>query len=247
MDRLVYTAMSGAKSMLDRQAMVANNLANVSTPGFRADIAVYRAIPVQGQGMDTRTSVLESTPGTDFSTGPLVDTGRALDIAITGRGWIAVEAADGSEAYTRAGSFQVSAEGALVTRGGQNVLGDGGPIAIPPNTSVSIGRDGTVSAVPTQPPLAGITVLGRIKLVDPEDSALEKGVDGLFRMKDRSTADLDEKVSVTSGAVESSNVNPASAMVDMIALARQFEMQMKLIQNGEDNDKQATQLLNAGG
>lgn len=247
MDRLVYTAMSGAKSMLDRQAMVANNLANVSTPGFRADVSVYRAIPVDGQGMATRASVLESTPGTDFSTGPLMETGRALDIAITGRGWIAVEGADGSEAYTRAGGFEISPEGALVTRDGRNVLGEGGPIAIPPNTSVSIGRDGTVSGVPTQPPLTGITVLGRIKLVDPDESALQKGPDGLFRLKDGSTADVDEKVSVTSGALESSNVNAASAMVDMISLARQFEMQMKLIQQSQDNDKQATQLLNAAG
>ncbi len=245
MDRLVYTAMSGAKSMLDRQAMVANNLANVSTPGFRADVSVYRAIPVEGQGLPTRASVLESTPGTDFTTGPSMETGRALDIAITGRGWLAVETADGSVAYTRAGGFEIGPEGALVTRSGQNVLGDGGPIAIPPNTTISIGRDGTVSGVPTQPPFTSITVLGRIKLVDPEESAMQKGADGLFRLKDGSTADADDKVSVTAGALESSNVNPASAMVDMIGLARGFEMQMKLIQQSQDNDKQATQLLGA--
>ena len=246
MDRLVYTAMSGAKSMLDRQSMVANNLANVSTAGYRADVSLYRAIPVEGQGMATRTSVLESTPGTDFSSGPLIDTGRALDIAITGKGWIAVEAADGSEAYTRAGSFDINAEGTLVTKGGQNVLGDGGPISIPPNTTVQIGKDGTVSGVPTAPPRTGVTVLGRIKLVDPDEASLTKGVDGLFRLRDGGNADVGETVRVTAGAVEGSNVNPASAMVDMIDLARQFEMQMKLIQHGEDNDKQATQLLSAG-
>ncbi len=246
MDRLVYTAMSGAKSMLDRQSMVANNLANASTPGFRADVALYRAIPVEGPGMASRTSVLQSTPGTDFTSGPLIETGRALDVAITGKGWIAVEAADGGEAYTRAGSFEINAEGTLVTQGGQNVLGDGGPISVPPNTTVAIGRDGTVSGVPTAPPRTAATVLGRIKLVDPDEASLTKGVDGLFRMKDGSTADLSETVRVTAGAVEGSNVNPASAMVDMIAIARQFEMQMKMIQNGEENDKAATQLLNAG-
>lgn len=246
MDRLVYTAMAGAKSMLDRQAVVANNLANIATPGFRADVAMYRAIPVEGQGMATRTSVLESTPGTDFTSGPLIATGRALDIAVTGRGWIAVEGADGSEAYTRAGSFEVNADGTLVTRGGQNVLGDGGPIAVPPNTVVAIGKDGTVSGVPSQPPRTGVTVLGRIKLVDPDESSLTKGVDGLFRLKDGGAADVGEAVTVTAGAIEGSNVNPSTALVDMIALARQFEMQMKLIQHGEDNDKQATQLLNAG-
>jgi flagellar basal-body rod protein FlgF len=245
MDHLLYTAMSGAKATLDRQATVANNIANLSTPGFRADLVMYRSIPVAGEGMATRTSVAESTPGTDFSGGPIIDTGRALDVAITGSGWISVEAADGSEAYTRSGSFDINADGTLVTKGGQNVLGDGGPINIPPNTSVSIGRDGTVSGVPTQPPRTGVTVLGRLKLVDPDESSLKKGADGLFRMKDGSTADLSETVQVTSGAVEGSNVNAASALVDMIGLARQFEMQMKLITSGEDNDKQATQLLTA--
>ena len=243
MDRLVYTAMSGAKSTLDRQGMVANNLANVSTTGFRADIGVYRAIPVDGQGLPTRASVIDSTPSSDLASGPLIETGRSLDVAITGRGWIAVEGADGSEAYTRAGSFDINAEGTLVTKNGQNVLGDGGPIAVPPNTSVSIGRDGTVSAVPTTPPLTAVTVLGRIKLVDAEDASMRKGVDGLFRVKNGGTADVDEKVALTSGALEGSNVNPAAAMTDMISLARQFEAQMKLIQNGEENDKQATRLL----
>ncbi len=245
MDRLIYTAMSGAKSMLDRQAVVANNLANVSTAGYRADVSLYRAIPVDGQGLPTRASVAQSTPGTDFSTGPIVETGRALDVAVTGSGWIAVQGADGSEAYTRAGSFDIGADGTLVTKGGQNVLGDGGPIAVPPNTTVSIGKDGTVSGVPTQPPRTGVSVLGRIKLVDPDESTLTKGADGLFRMKDGSTADQSETVSLTAGATEGSNVNPAAALVDMIALARQFDVQMKLMTTGEDNDKQATQLLSA--
>jgi flagellar basal-body rod protein FlgF len=247
MDHLLYTAMSGAKATLDRQATVANNIANISTPGFRADLVMYRSIPVEGEGMATRTSVAESTPGTDFTNGPIIDTGRAMDVAITGSGWLTVEAADGSEAYTRSGSFDINADGTLVTKGGQNVLGDGGPIAVPPNTSVSIGRDGTVSGVPTQPPRTGVTVLGRLKLVDPDESSLKKGPDGLFRMKDGSTADQSETVRVVSGAVEGSNVNAASALVDMIGLARQFEMQMKLITSGEDNDKQATQLLSANG
>ncbi len=244
MDRLVYTAMAGARSMLDRQATVANNLANASTVGFRADVSVYRSIPVQGAGLATRASVLESTPRTSFDNGPLIQTGRALDIAITGPGFIAVEAADGSEAYTRAGSFEVDPEGTLVTSTGQKVLGEGGPIAVPPDTAVSIGRDGTVSGVPTQPPLTGVNTLGRVKLVDPEETAIQKGSDGLFRMKDGGTAELDEKVAVTAGAVEGSNVNPAAAMIDMIAMARGFELQMKMISNGEENDKAATQLLN---
>ena len=245
MDRLIYTAMSGAKSALDRQAVVANNLANASTVGFRADISVYRSAPVDGAGLPTRASVIESAPATDFSSGALIDTGRALDVAITGGGFIAIEGNNGVEAYTRAGSFEIDADGTLVTKGGQKVLGDGGPIAIPPNTAVSIARDGTVSGVPTQPPISGVTVLGRIKLVNPDERSLAKGADGLFRLKDGSTADVDEKVALTSGAVEGGNVNPAGAMIDMIAMARAFEMQMKLISGGEDNDKNANRLLAA--
>lgn len=244
MDRLVYTAMSGAKSALDRQGMVSNNLANASTNGFRADVAVYRAIPVQGEGLATRASVLESTPATNFDTGPIIDTGRALDIAITGPGFMAVEGSDGSDAYTRAGSLEIDADGTLVTKSGRKVLGDGGPIAVPPNTTIAIGKDGTVTGIPTAPPLKGVTILGRIKLVNPEEGNVQKGADGLFRLKDGSTANLDEKVAIVAGAVEGSNVNPAGAMIDMISLARQFEMQMKMITNGEDNDKAATQLLN---
>lgn len=245
MDRLVYTAMSGAKSALERQAVVANNLANASTVGFRADISVYRAAQVGGAGMPTRASVLEASPTTDFSSGALIDTGRALDVAITGSGFIAIEGSDGVEAYTRAGSFEIDADGTLVTKGGQKVLGDGGPIAVPPNTAVSIARDGTVSGVPTQPPITGVTQLGRIKLVNPDETSITKGADGLFRLKDGSTADADDKVALTSGAVEGSNVNPAAAMIDMISIARQFEMQMKLITTDEDNDKSATRLLAA--
>jgi flagellar basal-body rod protein FlgF len=246
MDRLLYTAMSGAKSMLDRQATVANNIANLSTAGYRADVSVYRAIPVAGDGMQTRTSVAESTPGTDFSTGALIETGRSLDVAITGKGWIAVQAPDGTEAYTRAGSFDIGSDGTLVTKDGNQVMGDGGPIAIPPNTSIQIGKDGTVSGVPLQPPRTGVTVVGRIKLVDAEPTALKKGTDGLFHMKDGSTADQSDAVTLTSGSVEASNVNTAAALVDMISAARQFEMHMKMISSNEENDKQATQLLSAG-
>jgi flagellar basal-body rod protein FlgF len=246
MDRLLYTAMSGAKSMLDRQSTVANNIANLSTAGYRADVSVYRAIPVSGEGMQTRTAVAESTPGTDFANGGVIQTGNALDVAVVGKGWIAVQSPDGTEAYTRAGSFDIGTDGTLVTKSGNPVLGDGGPIAIPPNVSIQIGKDGTVSGVPLQPPRTGVTVIGRIKLVDAEPTALKKGVDGLFHMRDGSSADQSDAVQIVSGSVEGSNVNAASALVDMISLARQFEMHMKMISSNEENDKQATQLLSAG-
>jgi flagellar basal-body rod protein FlgF len=245
MDRLIYTAMTGASSILARQAIVANNLANVNTVGFRADTAVFRAVPVDGPGMATRTSVLDSTPAADFSQGPLMQTGRSLDVAVKGQGFIAVQAPDGSEAYTRAGNLEVAPDGTLMTGTGLAVVSDSGTIAIPPNSTLSIGVDGTVSAIPTQPPLSTVNVLGKIKLVNPETTALTKGADGLFRQKDGSDASTDPAVELASGALEGSNVSPADAMVSMIGLARQFEMHMRMIASAQQDAQQADQLLTA--
>jgi flagellar basal-body rod protein FlgF len=243
MDRLIYTALSAARSLVDRQAVVANNLANVNTDGFRADVSVLSAAPVTGTGLGTRVSVTEGTPGTDYTPGPSIPTGRALDVAIQGQGWLTVQAPDGSEAYTRAGSLAVSPDGTLVTQNGLPVLSDSGPIAIPPDSTISIGSDGTVSAIPTQPPFSDPTPLGQIKLVNPPDQDLVKGADGLFRQKDGSDAEVDPTVTVVSGVLEGSNVSPAEVMVSMISLARQFEMQMKMLQTAQDNSQQAAQLL----
>ena len=245
MDRLIYTAMSGAKSLLERQAVVANNLANLGTSGYRAETSAFRAIPESGPGLPTREFVVDSTTGVDFTPGAIQETGRALDVAVQGGGWIAVQASDGSEAYTRCGSFRVSAEGTLETNTGLPVLSDSGPIAVPPDTSISVGRDGTVSVIPTQPPFNNVSVIGRIKLINPPERDLAKGPDGLFRLKGGETADVDDKVALIGGALEGSNVNAAEAMVSMISLARQFEMQMKMLQNAETDAQHATQLLSA--
>jgi len=243
MDRLIYTALSAARSLVDRQAVVANNLANVNTDGFRADVSMLAAAPVSGAGLATRVAVTDGTPATDFTPGPSIQTGRALDVAIQGQGWLTVQAPDGSEAYTRAGSLAVSSDGTLVTQSGLPVLSDSGPIAIPPDSTISIGSDGTVSAIPTQPPFTNATPLGQLKLVNPGDQNLVKGPDGLFRQKDGSDAAADATVSVVSGVLEGSNVSPAEVMVSMISLARQFEMQMKMLQSAQDNSQHAAELL----
>ena len=243
MDRLIYLAMTGAKSTLGQQASVAHNLANVSTGGFRAEMSAFRAVPVVGEGGATRTFVVDSTTGSDFSPGAIQQTGRDLDIAVQGKGWIAVQAADGSEAYTRAGSLRLSPNNELVTASGYAVRGDGGPVAIPVDTRVTIGADGTVSTVPTDNRVSQNSTVGRIKLVNPPEADLERGGDGLFRLRSGAAATIDENVRIVSGAVESSNVNPVECMVSMITLSRQFDMQMKLLQNAESNAKQASQLL----
>jgi flagellar basal-body rod protein FlgF len=243
MDRLVYTAASGAKHILEQQATTAHNLANVTTTGFRAQIDSFRAVPVVSEGLPTRAFVVNSTVGADFSSGPIQMTGRDLDVAVRGKGWIAVQMADGTEAYTRAGGLQMNANGLLQTTGGQTVQGDGGPITVPPEVTVAIGNDGTISTIATTTKPGAPTVLGRLKLVNPPEQDLVRGDDGLFRMKDGSAAPADPLVTVAGGALEGSNVSPVDSMVSMIALARSFDTQMALIKNAENNAAKATQIL----
>jgi flagellar basal-body rod protein FlgF len=238
MDRLVYLAMSGAKATLQRQDTLANNLANASTNGFRAEMQAFRAVPVRGDGATTRAYVLESTIGYDTQSGPVQNTGRMLDVAMRGNAWLSVQGLDGTEAYTKAGALEVTPEGQLVTMAGLPVLGDGGPITIPPNANVEIAADGTIT---TQVGSARPQQAGRLKLVTPE-APLTRGTDGLFRPAE---GDLpaDPTARVQSGALEGSNVSPVETMVSMIAAARQFEQQMKMIQSAEQKEQSATKLL----
>lgn len=247
MDRLIYTAMTGASHTLQQQAAVSQNLANTNTPGFRAAINTFRAVPLAGEGLATRTFVVDSTAGADFSPGVMQPTGRNLDVAVNGPGWITLQTADGSEAYTRNGSLQTTANGVLQSRNGLNVMGDTGPITIPPDTLVTIDRDGTISTVPTTiNQLTSVIVVGRLKLANPPPEKMVRGDDGLFRSIDGKPADADVTVTVTTGHLESSNVNAVEAMVDMITLARQFDMQMKILTTADNNARQASQILSAG-
>ena len=240
MDRVIYLAMAGAKATLQRQDVLAHNLANASTNGFRAELTAFRAVPVRGDGASTRVYALETTPGYNPEPGPVSTTGRSLDVAVAGQGWLAVQALDGTEAYTRNGSMDVNNEGLLVTRNGLPVLGDGGPITVPANAQVTIGADGTLSATVGNGRPQGI---GRLKLVTPE-APLLRGDDGLFRGAD---GDLpaDAAARVQSGALEGSNVSPVESMVAMIAAARQFEQQMKMLQTSQEREQSATKLLSS--
>ena len=247
MDRLIYTAMTGASHVLQQQASVAQNLSNTNTPGYRASINTFRAVPLVGDGLPTRAFVVDSTAGADFTPGIMQSTGRSLDMAVQGQGWIAVQMEDGSEAYTRNGSFQVTPEGVLQTSSGLNVAGDAGPSTIPADTEVSVAADGTISTVPSGPKPSQVVTIGRIKLVNPPENQMVRGNDGLFRTKDGNAAEADANVMVAPGNLESSNVNPVEAMVNMISLARQFDMQMKMLQSADANAKQASTLLSVNG
>jgi flagellar basal-body rod protein FlgF len=247
MDRLIYTAMTGAKHILEKQATTSHNLANATTTGFRAQLDTFRAVPVQGAALPTRAFVVDSTVGSDFAAGAIQHTGRDLDVAVQGKGWIAVQLADGSEAYTRNGSLKLNENGLLQTQRGEQVMGDGGPIAIPPDVTIAVGKDGTVSSIATGFKPGASTVVGRIKLVNPPEEELVRGDDGLFRLKAGGEADADVNVTLIGGSLEGSNVNVVEAMVDMISLARQFEMQMNMLKNAESNDAKASQLLSLNG
>jgi len=244
MDKLIYTAMTGAKYLLARQDTAAQNLAHVSTTGYRAQVDALRSQAVGGS--DTRVFATDATVGSDFTPGPVQETGRDLDVALVGKGWIAVQALDGNEAYTRFGSLEVSAEGMLQTRTGLPVLdGGGGPIVVPPDVNLTIASDGTVSAIPVSGAKVA-TPLGKIKLASAPDGEMARGGDGLFRRSNGDTADADPNLRVQPQALEGSNVNPVEAMVTMIAVARQFEMQMKMMSSADENARQADKLLGSG-
>jgi flagellar basal-body rod protein FlgF len=239
MDRLIYLSMSGAKATLQRQDVLAHNLANASTNGFRAEMAAFRAVPVRGDGASTRAYALESTIGYDSAGGPVQSTGRDLDVALKGNAWLAVQGTDGTEAYTRAGALEVDAQGQLVSATGRLVLGDGGPITIPAGAQLDIAGDGTISATVGN---ARPQAVGRLKLVTPE-AALKRGDDGLFRPADGNPLDADPQARLQAGALEGSNVSPVETMVAMIAASRQFEQQMKSLQTAETRDQAASRLL----
>jgi flagellar basal-body rod protein FlgF len=246
MDRLIYVAMTGAKQLMQAQSLVANNLANVGTNGFRADLARFSAQPVAGPGYASRVNTVASGLGFDSSQGTLQETGNTLDVAIDGKGYIAVQASDGSEAYTRGGTLNVNALGLLETQRGEIVLGDNGPLAVPPYSEITVAHDGTIAIVPQGQGAETLAQVGRIKLVNPDPAMLEKRPDGLIRMAGGAAAEPDASVRLASGFIESSNVNVASALVDMIEYARQFEVAVRMMRVADDNEARAATIARLG-
>ena len=243
MDKLIYTAMSGAKHMFGRQASVAHNLANAVSTGFRAEEHRLRAVPVVSESMPTRAFAVDASIASDFTPGPITQTGRQLDVAVQGQGWLALALPDGSEAYTRNGSLDINVNGVLQTRNGIPVQGDGGPISIPPDNEITVGADGMISLKPSSGAQNTVTQVGTLKLVNPPEADLVRGADGLFRLRDNAAAPVDPNVSVAAGFLEGSNVNVVDQLVSMISLARQYETQLKLLSTAEQNDRAAAQLL----
>lgn len=243
MDHALYIGMSGALQTMRAQEAVANNLANASTTGFRAQFVDSYSKQVMGGGFSTRYNAQSADSGWDDTPGALQHTGRDLDIALRAGSWLAVQTADGGTAYTRAGDLQVDTLGQLRDSSGRAVLGDGGPITVPPYTSIQIAGDGTVSVVPQGSGPNAQTVVGRLQIVEGGQNELQRGVDGLMRPRNGVTLNPAAGTTVSSGVLESSNVNIADAMVNMIQLARQFEMQTKLMKTTEDNASSSSSLV----
>lgn len=250
MDHAIYTAMGGASQSLEMQAITANNMANASTPGFKAQLAALRAVPVNGPTVQTRTLVTASTPGADMTEGSMEFTGRSLDVGLPKDSWLAVQTANG-EAYTRNGNMELNADGQLTIQG-RVVMGDGGPIEVPPNAQVTISADGTISSLNAGDAPNTIAQLGRLKLVKATGQEVTRSDDGLFRLTAQAQQQRgnvlqnDPTVRIMPGVLEGSNVNSVGTMVDMIANARRFEMQMKVISSVDSNAQSANQILALG-
>ena len=243
MDRLLYVAMSGAKETLKAQTANNHNLANASTTGFRADLQAFQNRAVTGSGFASRVYATDSSRGWDSTSGAMQSTGGDLDVAIQGDGFIAVQGRDGREAYTRAGDLRVDPSGQLLTGTGLQVMGDGGPISVPPHNAINVGSDGTVSIIPLGQGPETRADVGRIKLVNPVTTDMVRGNDGLFRIRDGSDAEANANVHLASGVLEASNVNIADSMVKMIELSRRFDMQVKAMHSAEETGASSAQLL----
>ena len=245
MDKLLYIAMSGAKENLNSLAVRSNNLANANTLGFKADFEEARAMQAYGDGLPSRVFSMAERPGQNFQQGSLQTTGRDLDVAVQGDGWLTVQDANGKEAYTRNGSLQVSPLGVLQTSTGLNVLDSNGqPITLPmPLEKIQITEDGTINARLEGAEPAAVENLQQLKLVNPVNKDLTKGEDGLFRRIDGGTETASANVRLASGALENSNVNVVEELTNLIKLQRQFETQIKMMATAEKNDESQNQLM----
>jgi len=243
MDKLLYVAMSGAKETLASQAVNNDNLANANTSGFKASLAAFQTRSVNGAGFASRAYATASTVGWNSTVGEQLATGNPLDVAVQGAGFIAVQDQAGNEAYTRAGDLHVDPSGQLTTSGGRPVLSDSGPIALPPATSVTVGADGTVSVVPLGQSPNSVAAVGRIKLINPPTGTLTRGPDGLYRASDGTTPEADANVQLSSGVLEQSNVNITSCLVNMIELARRFDVQIKALHTADEDGQASAKLL----
>ena len=242
-DRMVFTAMAGARNAVDQLAVTTNNLANAGTPGFREQLAAFRAVPVRGDGAPTRVSSVDSTPGFSSVGGRVEQTGNPLDLALEGDGWFSVKRRDGSAGYTRAGRLALDATGVLRTAGGAALQGESGDVQLPPGSLPVVGGDGVVYAR-REGETTG-TRIAQLRIVRADPGALDRGFDGLYESRTQPALADPTAVRVRQGAAEASNVSVSDAMVQLIAQSRLFELSMQLVKNSDQNARSANQLISA--
>jgi flagellar basal-body rod protein FlgF len=247
MDHFLYIAMNGASNALHAQQTNANNLANVSTVGFKAEMDHFQSQPVYGPGYASRAYASDERSGVDFNQGAVMTTGRDLDVMINSEGYFAVQADDGSIAYSRRGDLHIDPSGLVLNGANQIMMGEGGPVTLPDFESLVIGRDGTISIRAAGQAANTLVAVDRLMLVNPAQENIERGEDGLFRTKDGVDAAPDANVSLTSGALEASNVNTIDAMVNMMEQARFYETQVKLMNVANENDASSARLMRLSG
>ncbi|MBL7481097.1 flagellar basal-body rod protein FlgF [Legionella bononiensis] len=247
MEPILYNAISGGRSDFKRQELIANNLANINTPGFKADLYQAQTMYMNdANGVNDKNGqsfIVQGPNGIDLSPGEIIPTGRDLDIAIDGEGWMAVKDSQGKEAYTRGGSLRLDVNRQLITASGKVVLGDGGPISIPPAKSIEIGNDGTITIIPLDGDIKSLAILDRIKLVTLDKTNIVKNDEGLLQLKQGGVAKADATVKLINGAIEGSNVKAIDQMVGMISAGREFDAQMKILSTVDDNGQKLAQLL----
>ena len=243
MDRLIYSSLAAMRGAMSRQTVIANNLANVNTAGFRGEYTSAQAEWLHGSGLAGRATVSDDVTGANMAPGAVTSTGRDLDVALNGNSMLTVQASDGSEAYTRRGDLQLSDSGLLTTADGLPVLGQSGPITLPPSDTVSIGKDGQIWVVPQGGDPKSPQAVDTLKLVSADGSSIKKGLDGLFRVEGGGTLPADPDASLTSKSLEGSNVNASSTLVDMIDASRSWEAQVKMLTTAQDMDKSSAALM----
>jgi flagellar basal-body rod protein FlgF len=243
MDRLIWTAVSGMNASMARQRVIASNMANAQTPGFRAEVMAHSPLTLDGKTIEVRAYNSAEVNGAQMDQGAMNHTGRALDVAIAGDGLIAVQATDGSEAYTRRGDLSLSPTGLLVNGDGVPLLGEGGPISIPPGSDVTINQDGAVLALNKADPAAPAVQLDRIKVVSWRGSQIVKGIDGLFRVREGAVLPADPEARLLPETLEQSNVKPSQVLVEMVEAQRLFDMRTKLVATAKELDEGGASLM----
>ena len=247
MDKLIYVAMSGAREAMQAQATTSHNLANISTTGFRALRNILASAPIPGEGLPTRVNTVREPELWNTSQGATEPTGRDLDVAVQGQGWLVVQDDTGNQALTRSGDLRVNTNGILETSAGQPVLGNGGPVSIPPYEKLYIGNDGQISIIPQGQTAETLVQVDRLRLVNPPAQALVRSGSGLFTLRDGTTAEVDPTVRVASGQLEASNVNPAEALAEMIEMSRHYEMQVRAMKTADALDAASARLIRMNG